>query len=241
MSSVPEIFCPLRFHESGQRHSSHLTADALDLKILSPLFYSHVVRHSHITAFITSTLLTLPAKSQTFCVSDPQALLRLLDTLRLPSVPKPPNTSLSALDYLRWRFLQRLRNLSPQTHATSVPTNDNGRKAQDIRSMPMAIMDEFAQQSQDSVMASKYRRSVMKLFVSDMIAFGEPVLLDVLDWFIQIVLCFFFVECCGTSLSQAVGSGNALRSDVPVSFAFLSKTLLGCYGMHLWRAFKAVI
>lgn len=237
-SSAPDLYCPVVLQESMQRDKSF--AEALDLNIVSPLFYSNLVRHSHITEFIMNSLLTTPANAQTFYVSDYQAFIRLFDAR--PRMPGPKENPLprSAIDALRWQFLHRLRNLCPRTHTTSAAAQTATRAVQDIRPFPRSMLDEFAQRSKDTGMASRYRKAAVKLLMSDMITFGQPAVLDALDWLIRVVLCFTFVRSLSLSTSQVAKTGDGMHSDLSSQYADLLKAVPGFAGTHLWWAFKAL-
>ena len=239
ISSTSETFFPLQIRDSSRIPSEQSSNEAVELKISTPLFYSNVVRHSHISEFITSSLLTLPPNSQTFYTSNPQALLDLFDTRpRLLGLKESLQQQTAATKSLRWRFLRWLRNLFPRTHTTIVSPHSPTTKLQDIRPFPLSALDLFAQQSQDIEMANKYRKAVVKLLISDIIAFGQPILLDALDHAICIALCYIFVKTIGAAVSQSVGAGNAMNGSTPHGFAALVKLVLGCSGVHLWWAFK---
>lgn len=89
-------------------------------------------------------------------------------------------------------------------------------------------------------MANRYRKAVVKLLFSDIITFGQPILLGALDSAICIVLCYIFVETIGAALSQIAGAeaGIAIKDDTPYGYAPLVELVLGCSGVHLWWAFK---
>ena len=239
MSSIPEIFYPAHIQAPNQPPPSGLSTEALDVKITSPLFYSQLVRHSHITEFVAGALLTVPAESQTFYVSDPQVFLRLFDNRRKAPRPKESPPPQSAIESLRWRFLQWLRNISRRTRTMSASAHIT-TTVQDIRPFPLSMLDEFAQRSENKNMGSSYRRAVLKLLVSDMVAFGEPAVLDAVDWLICILLCYIFVQNLHLSILQVARTCGWTQDDA-YSRADLKKALLGCVGIHLWRALTEIL
>ena len=239
MSPTSETFFPRQLRDSPRTPSEHSSKEAIELKIATPLFYSNVVRHSHISEFITSSLLTLPPNAQTFYTSNPQALLDLFDTRPRPlGLKNSLQQQSTAKKSLRWRFLRWLRNLFPQTHTTIVSPHSPARKMQDIRPFPLSPTDVFAQQSQDLEMANRYRKTVVKLLISDIVAFGQPILLDALDYAICIALCYIFVKSIGATISQIVGKGIIMNDGTLHDPAALVKLVLGCSGVHLWWGFK---
>lgn len=242
MSSGPESYYPSRLRDSLEYNFPNASTEAIDLKIGTPLFYGQLVRYSHISEFITNSLLTLPAESQTFYISNPQSFLKLLDARPESPLPKKGTPPISALNWLRWRFLLRLRNTFSQTHVTILRPRSSEWIAQDIRPFPLSMLDEFAQHSHDKVLATKYRKAVVKLLLSDIIAFGQPGLVDVFDWLVRVVLCYIFAMSLGlgTSLFPVAGTEVAMRTDVLNGSAALGKSVVGCFGIHMWWAFKAL-
>ncbi|KAG7009101.1 hypothetical protein G7Y79_00003g009690 [Physcia stellaris] len=239
MSSTSETFFPLQLRDSPRTPFEHSSKEAVELKIATPLFYSNVVRHSHISEFITSSLLTLPPNAQTFYTSNPQALLDLFDTRPRPLGLKNSLQQQSAVKTsLRWRFLRWLRNVFPRTHNTIVSPHRPTVKVQDIRPFPLSPIDVFAQQSQDIEMANRYRKAVIKLLISDIAVFGQPILLDALDYAIRIALCYILVKTIGAAVSQIAGAGIMMNVGTLHDRAALVKLVLGCSGVHLWWAFK---
>ena len=239
MSSFPETIYPAHIQRSNQPPSVGPSAEALVVKITSPLFYSQLVRHSHITDFITSALLTVPAESQTFYVSDPQLFLKLFDigskAPRLKEILLPH----LAVDSLRWRFLHWLRDFSPRALATSTSAHIT-RTIQDIRPFPLPMLDEFAQRSNNKDMANSYRKAVVRLLVSDMVTFGQPAILDAIDWLIRIVLCYTFVQSLHSSILQVATTDDWTQGDF-YPRADSMKALLGCAGVHVWWALKEAL
>ena len=238
-SSFPEIFYPAHIQVSDKPPSNGPSAEALDIKITSPLFYSQLVRHSHITEFITIALLTVPAGSQTFYVSDPQAFLRLFDDR--PKAPRPKEIILPHLTIvsLRWRFLHWLRNLSPRARTTNTSAHI-ARTVQDIRPFPLSMLDEFARRSKNRDMANSYRKAVVRLLLSDIVAFGQPAVLNAVDWLIRIVLSYTFVQSLHSSMLQVARTVGWTQGDA-YTRADLMKALLGCAGVHVWWVVKEIL
>ena len=236
MSSVPETFLPLHLRDSICPTLEELSTEAIDLKIVTPLFYRHLIRYNHISEFITRSLITLPAKSQTFYISNPQILLSLLSTRQQLFELKNSSLRLSRLDLLRWRYLRWLRSLFSGSRATIVSPQGTTSIVHDIRPFPLSTLDEFAQQMQDRDSANAYRRAVTKLLLSDVIAFGQAGLIDVLDLLTRVTLNLVFIQYLGLSLPLMVATADGKQSHVPATIV----TILGCSGVHLWWAFKAM-
>ena len=240
MSSVPETFFPQHLRNSLCPHVEESSTEAIDLKIVTPLFYRDLVRYSHISEFITRSLITLSAKSQTFYISDPQVFLGLLSTRPELSKLKNNGLRLSRLDLLRWRCLRWLRSLFPRSRATVVSPQGTESIVQDIRSFPFSMLDEFVQQSQDRDNANAYRRAVSKLLLSGIIAFGQTGLLDTLDLLVRVMLNLVLIRYLSLSLHLKVETMDGMQSHVPGMYATVVRMILGCSGLHLWWAFKAL-
>ena len=240
MSSVPETFFPLHFRDSVCPALEEPSTEAIDLKILTPLFYRHLARCSHISEFITSSLIALPAKSQTFYISDPQAFLGLLSTRPKVFELKNKSPKLSRLDNLRWRCLRWLRSLFLRSRATIVSPQGTKSIIQDIRPFPLSMLDEFAQESQDRDSANAYRRAVTKLLLSDAITFGQAGVIDAFDLLVRVMLSLVSIHYLGLGLPLMVGTADGKQGQVPDISATVVRIILGCSGVHLWWAFKAL-
>ena len=240
MSSVPETFFPLHLRDPVSPHLQELSTKAITLKIVTPLFYHHLVRYSHISEFITSSLIGLPAKSQTFYISDPQVFLGLLSTRPKLFEIKNSSIGLSRLDLLRWGYLRWLRSLFPRSRATIVSPQGTKSTVQDIRAFPLSMLDEFAQQSQNRDRANAYRRAVTKLLLSDAIAFGQAGVIDALELLVRVVLTLVSIHYLGLSLAPMEETADGKQSHIPHTCATVVRIILGCSGVHLWWAFKAL-
>jgi len=114
------------------------------------------------------------------------------------------------------------------------------RTGQDIRSFPFSPLDIFAMQSADISMASRYRRAVIKVLASDIVALGQPALIDAFYTVIRILLCWIFVQEMRNagmllffSMWMKKDTGNAQGGY----WDFLN-LLIGLCGLHLWWGLK---
>ena len=240
MASTPETFYPLQLHKLPQADIQDSPTDVIDFKVTTPLFYRQLVRYSHINELISDSLLTLPTNLQTFYVLDPKVFLKLFDLQRgFPGLKSPPCLR-PTLDTLRWRFLRWLRSISFKGHARVESHQGRTFTIQDIRPCRLSMLDDFAQQSHDADMASKYRKAVVKLLLSDKIAFGEPLVLDLLDWIVRIGLCYLVVRTLATVPLQAAGASCRTPSDSFLIVLVQLKTILVCAATHIWWAIKGL-
>ena len=241
MTGIPQLFYPNHLTPLSLEHQPQ---DHLDFKVTTPLFYTEVVRFAHLTEFFTTSILTAIPESQTFYGSDPNTFVSLFK----PQTHKSRSgKELSACletrsftDALRWRFLRWLRNHSRKNPSFIFSPDAAGRTAQDIRSFPFSQLDEFAMQSLDNRMASRYRKAVIKVLASDTLAFGQPALLDALYAIVRIMLCWLFilsVRKFGVLLFfGALGRRDAESSQIGLWGTF--ELVFGFCGLHLWWGLK---
>lgn len=243
MTGPPQVFRPSHL---TQPQSEIQIQHYLDLKVTSPLFYSHIVRFAHLPEFFTKSLLTAAPESQTFYVSDATTfvtLFKLAASQDCSNNDSPHCLSThSFLDRQRWRFLRLLRARSQMSRPFASSTGMPEQTAQDIRSFPFSPLDMFAMQSADAYMASRYRRAVIKTLASDIVALGQPGLIDAFDTVIRILLCWFFVRGMRTAvvlLFNGVWMGENTYDSQGDHGGFLN-LLFGLCGLHLWWGLKRV-
>ncbi len=243
MTGIPQIFYPSHVARSQiECQNQHY----LDLKVTTPLFYSHVIRFAHLPEFFIESLLTAAPKTQTFYVSDSTTFIDLFKPQASPTCfDKAGPYSLkthSFLDHQRWRFLRLLRNRSQMKRLLTSSIKAPEQTAQDIRSFPFSPLDEFAMQSADVSMASRYRRAVIKALASDIVALGQPVLIDAFYTVIRILLCWIFVQRTRTTvilLFNSVWLGKNTDNTQEIYWEFLN-ILFGLCGLHFWWGLKQV-
>lgn len=242
LTGKSQFFCSKHIARSLSERQKE---DSLNFKVTTPLFYTDIVRCAHTAEFFTKALLTVAPEAQTFYVSDaitfidlfkPQAkqILGCLDKeyycLR----------RYTFLDCQRWRFLRWLRNRLRQRRTFALSPVTSARTAQDIRSFPFSPLDEFAMQSADIAVASSYRRAVIKVLASDIVALGQPALIDALYAFVSILLCWAFafsLRVAGELPSTRTPTGS--DSETPCTNLLETASLIfGLCGLHLWRGLK---
>ena len=243
MNGVPQIFFPMHLQQSSpertqQRH--------LDIKVTTPLFYTQVVRFAHLTEFFTMCWLTAAPESQSFYVSDPNLLISLLKPLAKEySHEKELQSGCEPLlsGYpLRWRFVRWLRNHPKTTSSPAIQPEASRGPVHDIRTLPLSQMDVFAIRSPDQDFASRYRKAVMKVLASDVVALGQPALIDAFFSIVRMLLCWVFLH--GVSEARTLSAlGAASPSNNAVSKSEFWHTLrLVCElcGLHMWWCLKAI-
>ena len=211
------------------------TPDVLQFKVLTPLFYSSVVRFAHISEFIYSEEFRHDDKQRTFWTSDPQKLLKILGEKQIPEPNRSSPHSSNWMSQVHWATLRLLRR-SPQY---SIPKEDlqsleslDASAYHDIRSFRLSALDQFVLSSCKRSQAEEYRIAVNTLLLSDYVAFGIPELLDAFDWCIRLLFCYVFVDF-------AVDWMHTLFS--PCIFMTLSDALVSCNLMHIWWLVKSML
>ncbi|PHH83134.1 hypothetical protein CDD82_3427 [Ophiocordyceps australis] len=149
----------------------------LELRILTPIFYSRFVHYAHDFEAIFSELVD----SGTVWVDNASVLPHVF--LKKAS---PPLQASSLKDYISFRTMQRLRR-RPDT-IPRVSTSANGplcsrdKQAMDIREFRISGMDAFVLGQGDDKLTSKYRTAVLRLFVVDRFFKGNVVLAKTVEF-----------------------------------------------------------
>ncbi|KAL8954406.1 MAG: hypothetical protein Q9183_007140 [Haloplaca sp. 2 TL-2023] len=183
-STIEETFTPTTKTSS--------TKEPIDFKITTPLFYTRLVRHAHISAFLAQEIIEDDDKNRTFHVSHPQRFLELFDVSDHTTSPPSSSPGRSRIERLRWGFLHWLRNHRPPLHQTQQQQPPCTRTS-DIRSFNFSPLDLFAMNHASVDQTTQYRSVVTKILVSDMVAFGYPEVLDGVGWVLRAFLSWSFV------------------------------------------------
>ena len=211
-NSSPEVIVPNHLLRTQAAH--HIT-----FKITTPLFYARLARHSHISEFLSSEILHEDDKTRTVYVSrNSEAILSLFDG-NCSTINRPEHTTRkpSPLARLRSSLLHFLRHLT--------------RKHNDIRHLPLTLLDRFTIQYPYETNATAYRRAVNKLLASDMLAFGVPEILDTVFWFIRALLCWMHVVTVKAMLIRGVWVNGAEAKGIE---GWSLGTALGWAVLHGW-------
>ncbi|KAM0714793.1 hypothetical protein Q7P37_009257 [Cladosporium fusiforme] len=208
----------------------------LTIKILSPAFYSRFVHYSHTKEAFDREALATDEKNRTLLVEPPHLLPVLLDAVKQAKHHIPPQRS-NPLETLRWKLLRRLRcPPAAPAYPSSQPQNPTipGTTTIDIRTFPHSELDLFTRQNP----AEKplYRRTCTKLFLSQRLTLGFPVLITALDLLLRAV--FLLTAILYSSRSDAFDVLRPRAHDRAGDF-FSSVVLLGlANSVHLWSLFK---
>lgn len=152
---------------SGKHNPSE--ARNLELKVLTPLFYSRFVHYAHdLEAFFSEF-----NESATIWLSEPSLLPELV-----LKKPRPPLIITNLANYFYFKAIQSLRQRpapiqGPNTSNRPTRCNDSAEKELDIRTFRLSAMDGFIIAERPLAEQRRYRTEVLRLFISDRIGFGS--------------------------------------------------------------------
>ena len=209
--------------------------DGIQFKVLTPLFYSSVVRFAHVSEFIYSEELRHDDKQRTFWTSDPRKLIQLLGEKQIVESSRSNPHADNWWSQVHWAILRLLRRSPQHSVLKEVPQRPEslGFPAyHDIRSFRLSALDQFVLSSCKRSQAEEYRTAVSTLLLSDYITFGNPELIDAFDWCIRLLFCYVFVD-------TMVDWVHTLFS--PCIFMRVSDTLLSSNLIHIWWLVKSML
>ena len=251
--SAEELLKPHALRDKPDKQQSVVT-----FKITTPLFYAQIARCKSISEYIKNALSEPDPGTGTFYISHPDLFPKLFEESdiisqssglgyrrRPASIDKhtlPPNASITppASQHKRspWRpfflkadkkFLNRLGWL-PIHFLRQLSFHSHNHASSDLDATAMHL----AQSDAPTVRA--YRKSVLKLLVSDYVAFGMPNVIDVMLWIVRIWLCWRCVE----SFDLMAGLWDAYGQR-PLNGSEVVKVIMGCMGVHIWWGLGAVL
>ncbi|KAM0458954.1 hypothetical protein ACHAO4_002342 [Trichoderma viride] len=140
-------------------------AQSMEIRILTPVFYSRFVRFAHDFEAMFSEL----AENHTIWVDEPE----LLPKLFLKQQPPPLHVSRFA-DFVYFKLIQKLRRrpariVRPMTSADRAKPMTN---AEDVRSFRISPMDAFVLGHSSKETRGSYRSLLVRIFVADRLFFG---------------------------------------------------------------------
>ncbi|KAK7397848.1 hypothetical protein QQX98_012782 [Neonectria punicea] len=151
-------------------------AEHMEIKILTPVFYSRFVHYAHDFEAMFSELV----ESCTVWVDKPE----LLPKIFLKKAAPPLHAS-NLVDFLCFLLMKNLRHRPEKIQrpltsaATASPTTHT---AVDIRDFRMSSMDAFVLEQDDVRLKRAYRLAVTRLFIADRVAFGSIELLGLMGF-----------------------------------------------------------
>jgi len=150
-------------------------AEELEIKVLTPVFYSRFVGYAHDQEAFFCEL----RENSTIWVSRPELLPKFV-----MKKPPPPLQVSSITDYVFFKAIQCLRRRPepierPMTWPSSSREAPTGSHSiADIRGFRISSMDGYALGYADRGTRSMYRSAVLKLFLAERVAWGAVPLLE---------------------------------------------------------------
>lgn len=148
------------------------SSKTLELRVLTPVFYSRFVHYAHdLEAFFTEL-----HESGTIWLSQPSLLPEILLKKPRPLHPIP-----NLVNYFSFRAIQSLRRrpapIEGSNTTSAVARQSDVEKKSDIRTFRLSAMDGYILAESTLAERRKYRTQVLKLFISDRVALGNVDLL----------------------------------------------------------------
>ncbi|KAL8909080.1 MAG: hypothetical protein Q9207_000414 [Kuettlingeria erythrocarpa] len=210
LSPTEELFSP-----SSTSSTEPVQSSVIEIKVTTPLFYARLARYSHISEYLSNELLQDDGRDRTFYISDPHPILQLLEesgaTEENVSSASSPINRPSVSDRILWRFLQWLRN-----HVRPSRRQPHRPDQADIRHFGLSQLDRHALRGDRLDQATLYRQVVTKLLLSDIVAFGQPEILDGLSYIIRVTLSYLLVHALRMVWAYIV---NSERTRVRICYS----------------------
>ena len=206
---------------------------SVTFKITSPLFYDQISRCPSVSEYVEVALSKPDLGKATFHTSHPDLLAKIFK--------EPPSVIELFKTWPWWNVsLNEAPNMLWQTYPLPPPVSILHR----LRWVPIHLLRRFLSPSHNSALsdldscavhlpasdASKtraYRKALLKILLSEYVAFGTPAVIDAALWILRIWLCWL----CVLSFDGLVGLCNG---DSRFTVAEVAKVVMGCLGVHLW-------
>ncbi|KAI1657181.1 hypothetical protein F4813DRAFT_380981 [Daldinia decipiens] len=169
------------------KESSNRT-EKVELKVLTPAFYSRFVYYAHDFEAIFCEL----NESNTIWVSNPKLLPKLFVKKQPPSLLQ----TTSYLDYGCFTAIKKLRQRPERIERplTSSQNSSTTQSQKDIRGFRLSSMDGYVLAHEDDKSRRVYRNSLLTLFMADRIAMGSVDILQLEHWVLRLVLAWTVIS-----------------------------------------------
>ncbi|SPJ72748.1 uncharacterized protein FTOL_02477 [Fusarium torulosum] len=157
---------------TSQTIGSSEPANEIEIKILSPVFYSRFVHYAHDSEALFCEL----AESCTFWTDKPESLIKVF--LKKGSAPLHAS---SLIDFTYFQLIKSLRRRPNRIEKPSAAASLSPQGV-DIRGFRMSSMDAFILAQDDVGLKKAYRTAVVRLFVADHITLGSMHLLGMIEF-----------------------------------------------------------
>ncbi len=166
-------------------------AESLDFKVLTPVFYSRFIGYAHDSEAVFSEL-----ENKTIWISRPDILPKVI-----LKKPLPEQTISDLLNYICFHAIRKLRRppppISAPTQSAQLQEYDIRYSMTDIRNFRLSAMDGYVLAECSASEQRTYRSQILKLFISERIAFGSVVVLEA-----QILLIRLLAALCIVQILQ---------------------------------------
>ncbi|PHH88135.1 hypothetical protein CDD83_7939 [Cordyceps sp. RAO-2017] len=146
----------------------------VEMRILTPVFYSRFVHYAHDFEGIFSEL----TENGTVWVNKPHALPGIF----LKKAP-PPLESSTFIDFVCFKLIQRLRRrpetIPQEPTISGRPVKATTKRALDIRGFRISPMDAYVLGQEDKDLVASYRWAVLRLFLADRFLLGHTELFTI--------------------------------------------------------------
>lgn len=209
----------MRF-SSIKGHGTDRDMRTLEIRILSPAFFSRFVHYAHTSEAFDREGMFTDEKNRTILVSHPELLTLLLKSERDISFME---TYLTPLNRLRWDLHRRLRCPPGSPTYPSTQQDNNVAKVKDVRMRPFSPMDRVVQRSGGAWL---YRRQCMRLFLAQRLALGFTPVIDLLDLSTCVLLIHLAMSStfASTHFSLVSSLNMLLLPSLVHAFAYLKGT-----------------
>ncbi|KAH6968574.1 hypothetical protein HG530_013455 [Fusarium avenaceum] len=159
----------------------------IEIKILSPAFYSRFVHYAHDSEALFCEL----AESCTFWTDKPELLIKVF--LKKGSAPLHAS---SLIDFTYFQLIKSLRRRPNKIEKPSAAASLSPQGV-DIRGFRMSSMDAFILAQDDVELKKAYRTAVVRLFMADHLTLGSMRLLGMIEsvgrvgisWVVASLIC----------------------------------------------------
>lgn len=180
-SGIADVSPEIMISVSARKDPS--LAQEMELKVLTPVFYSRFVYYAHDFEAMFCEL----NENNTIWVSEPELLPKLV-------IKKQPPPLLQTASYLDYGYFAAIKNLRqrPERIERPLTSSQTGstHSQKDIRGFRLSSMDGYVLAHEDTKARQIYRNSVMKLFIADKIAMGSVDLLQLEHWVFRLLVAW---------------------------------------------------
>jgi len=240
------MFFPARSALNGTSNQKYTL---LELKVLTPAFYSSFVQYAHVAEAFDAEMLCASEEDRTIRVSKPELLPLIFpdsENGNIGAMKRIDIRRLDRLDRWRWSALRRLRSTpkrsSHSRNKGAMCTTRMTITAVDIRTYSPSPMDTFILNRCNPQNIRKYRRAVIKSLVSRRLAFGITDLLDLFDTILILFLAWVAAQSMQAALVPASVATSPLRAYSLSSLLNTNSllTITICNSMHIWAYWKSI-